>query len=126
MNLCAYMYRTPTKANWEELIEYTTLENIQNFNDIVGLNGTVFKSKNGNELFLPNAGYYNDKSTYGLSYGGTYGEYWSSTLYVFDENDDEHEVYDDAYLVTIDNINTPNIHHWHRYDGYSIRPVLMK
>ena len=125
-HLYAYTYRTPTKANWEELIKYATPENIQNFNDIDGLNGTVFRGKNGTELFLPKAGYYNDKSNYKLSYDGTYGEYWSSTLYVFDEQDDEHEVYDDAYLVTIDNINMPNIHHWDRYDGYSIRPVFTK
>jgi len=47
----------------EELIYNTTKEWITNYNDIAGLNGQLFKSKeNGNELFFPACGHHECKS----------------------------------------------------------------
>ena len=42
-----------------------------------GMNGRLFTGPNGNTLFLPAAGYYDETSLYGA---GSNGNYWSSTL----------------------------------------------
>ena len=62
----------PTKAEWEELKNNTTVTwTTQN-----GVNGRLFTAPNGNSLFLPAAGYY-----YGNNlYVGSEGFYWSSSL----------------------------------------------
>lgn len=61
-------WRTPTCDEWRELRdnclhEYTTRN---------GVNGHLFKSPNGNSIFIPVR----------PSYCDCYGEYWSSSLYV--------------------------------------------
>ena len=70
-------WRMPSKAQFDELINgsYTTTEwTTQN-----GVNGLKITSKtNGNSIFLPAAGYRNDTS---LNDAGSYGYYWSHTLY---------------------------------------------
>jgi hypothetical protein len=64
----------PTKAQQVELIEYCTRESMQ----LNGVNGTLVIGPNGNTIFFPAAGHrlYDD-----LSSGGSYGYYWSSSLY---------------------------------------------
>ena len=67
-------WRMPTKAEWEELYNNTTVTwTTQN-----GVYGRLFTASNGNSLFLPAAGYRYDSSLYGA---GSYGCYWSSSLY---------------------------------------------
>jgi len=66
-------WRMPTKAEWEELWNNTTVAwTTQN-----GVNGRKFTASNGNSLFLPAAGYRFGSS---LNYDGAYGGYWSSSL----------------------------------------------
>ncbi len=52
-------YRIPTKAELEEL---KTLTNqwVTNYNGVSGLNGRVFTGTNGNTLFIPAAGYFDE------------------------------------------------------------------
>lgn len=74
-----YGGRTPTSAEWQELINNTTIEwTTQN-----GVNGRRFTGSNGNSLFLPAAGYFDGSS---LTYAGTGGYYWSSSLYTGSPN----------------------------------------
>ena len=69
-----YGGRTPTKEEWEELMNNTTaIWTTQN-----GENGRLFTSSNGNSLFLPAAG---DRWDGSLYYDGIYGYYWSSSLF---------------------------------------------
>ena len=69
-----YGGRTPTKVEWQELLDNTTATwTTQN-----GVNGRLFTGTNGNSLFLPAAGCRWDSNIHG---GGYYGYYWSSSLY---------------------------------------------
>ena len=65
--------RTPTKDEWEELIDHTTSTWITRN----GVNGRLLTAANGKSLFLPASG-----RRYGsdLSNAGECGSYWSSTL----------------------------------------------
>ena len=68
-----YGGRTPTKEEWEELMNNTTATwTTQN-----GVEGRRFTGSNGNRLFLPAAGYRRGSSLYGAGY---YSRYWSSSL----------------------------------------------
>lgn len=64
----------PTYGQWEELYQNTT----HTWTTQNGVNGRLFTATNGNSLFLPAAGYRWDDELYNV---GSYGGYWSSTLY---------------------------------------------
>ena len=68
-------WRMPTQVDWQELLNNTTNEwTTQN-----GVNGRLFTAANGNNLFLPAAGYrYGD-----LFDAGIYGYYWASSLGIY-------------------------------------------
>ncbi len=66
--------RTPTEAEWDELIRHTTSQ----WTTRNGVNGMLLTSSNGNSLFLPAAGYRWGSS---LRRAGSDGFYWSSSLY---------------------------------------------
>jgi hypothetical protein len=53
-----YNIHIPTTEQFEELLKYTTHKPVKNYNNIIGLNGVLFKGKykNKNEIFLPNTG----------------------------------------------------------------------
>ena len=65
--------RTPTKEEWEELINNTTVE----WTTMNGVNGRKFTASNGDSLFLPAAGFH-----LGTAFldADNYGHYWSATL----------------------------------------------
>ena len=67
-------WRMPTKEEWQELLDNTTVTWTQQN----GVNGRLFTASNGNSLFLPAAGYRQYSS---LNHAGSYGLYWSSSLY---------------------------------------------
>jgi len=59
------------------LLEYTSNEIVKNYKDIKGLNGREFTSKiNGNKMFIPSAGCYNNFAVAGKDFGYV----WSNTL----------------------------------------------
>ena len=99
-------WRMPTDAEWTELREQCTWTwTIQN-----GVKGyKVTSTSNGNSIFLPAAGYRSDSS---LNFAGSYGEYWSSSLYT-----------DSSYLAWNVSIAGGGVSKLHRFYGQSIRPV---
>ena len=66
-----YGGRTPTQAEWQELIDNTTSQ----WTTINGVNGWCFTGTNGNSLFLPAAG-----RSDSMFSDGSDGYYWSSSL----------------------------------------------
>ena len=70
-------WRMPTEAEFQELLDNTDNEWIEDFNGS-GVNGRKFTSKiNGNSIFIPAAGICRDGS---LDYVGSSGGIWSSSL----------------------------------------------
>ena len=84
-----FKFHIPTKEQCEELINCTTAYWIKNYDPnktthnpeddggIQGLNGRIFEGKNGNQLFIPAAGYRIDSDIYNA---GSYCRVWSSSL----------------------------------------------
>lgn len=70
-------WRMPTQEEWEELKSNTTkIWTTRN-----GVSGMLFTASNGNSIFLPAAGSRWDDKLYDA---GSFGFYWSSTLYTSD------------------------------------------
>lgn len=104
-------WRMPTKEEWEELVENCT----RSIDWVDGVRGCRFTSNiTGESIFLPAAG---GKTNSSLDYAGTWGYYWSSTLFA--------ERPDLAYIHEFDTIVLGNwrIDSGLRHAGYSIRPV---
>ena len=105
-------WRMPSKTQFDELINssYTTTTwTTQN-----GVNGYQITSKtNGNSIFFPAAGYRNGSSR---SSAGSYGYYWSRTLYTSYPN----RAYDLYFYLG--GINWGNDY---RCNGQSVRPVCV-
>ncbi len=102
-----YGGRTPTKEEWEELINNTTVTwTTQN-----GVNGRLFTGTNGNSLFLPAAGF---REYFSLDDAGSYGYYWSSSLHTDDP--------DGAWCFDFDS-GYQGMNGSLRYCGLSVRAV---
>ena len=101
-------WRMPTDAEWTELREQCTWTwTTQN-----GVYGRKVTSKtNGNSIFLPAAGY---SSLSSVLSAGSYGYYWSSSLYT-GSPDDALGVFFSSSKVDRGRID--------RYGGQSVRPV---
>ena len=100
-------WRMPTKAEWQELYDNTTVTWTQQN----GVNGRLFTASNGNSLFLPAAGYRNGSSLY---HAGSYGYYWTSSLNISNPNFAWSLYFYSGYI---------NMHSNYRYYGQSVRPV---
>lgn len=108
-------WRIPTREQMRELVNsnYVTME----FRNMNGMDGVQITSKiNGNSIFMPYTGYYENGSIVSLS--GYNGYYWSRSL----DPDDPYKarglrLYDSAGKIYW-NINTS-----YRYYGMPIRPV---
>ena len=66
-------WRMPTKDEVEELYEKCTWR----WSIVNGVSGQVITGTNGNSIFLPAAGYYDED---GITLRGSFGSYWSSLL----------------------------------------------
>lgn len=100
--------RTPTKAEWDELIGNTTVEwTTQN-----GVAGCRFTA-NGDTLFLPAAGFHVLTAPVGSV--GTNGNYWSSSL------DTDNPT--DAHVFSFDANSQSMGTNYRRYYGRSVRAV---
>lgn len=100
--------RTPTKEEWVELINNTTVE----WMTLNGVNGCKFTASNGNTLFLPAAGTYYGT---GVVSAGNGGYYLSSSL-SDQEPDNAWGYYFDSGIRNMNNTAR-------RYGGFSVRAV---
>ena len=104
--------KMPTRKQFEELLKYTTHTWIMETDKLI--KGMLFIGGNGNEMFIPAAGYIHEKR--GLD--GIEANIWSSNRYVKDE-------YDRASIyLYISEKHPGEIAEYDKYDGFSIRPVL--
>ena len=101
-------WRMPTQAEFQELLDNTTVTWTQQN----GVNGRLFTAANGSSIFLPAAGSRGNSS---LDGAGSYSRYWSSSLYTDYPNNAWH-VYFDKYNYDMGNIS-------YRYYGRSVRAV---
>ena len=101
-------WEMPTEKQIQELLNHCSTQ----WTSHRGINGVDFKGTNGNVIFLPAAGYYQDK---GNIYKGSIGRYWSSTQ----------GASGDACNLTIfkDVEKEAYWNYSYRYCGYSVRPV---
>lgn len=97
----------PTRNQIKELVENSTYQ----WTTVNGVNGVKFTGPNGGTIFLPAAGYRFDGELY---YAGSYGYYWSSTLYESDPDYAYHLHFYSGYAYW----NGRN-----RDYGLSVRPV---
>ena len=98
----------PTKDQIQELLGYCSSK----WTTLNGVNGRKFTGPNGGTIFLPAAGYRWDS---GLNVAGSYGYYWSSTLY---------ESYPDgAYYLGFSSRGAGWSIYYYRTCGHSVRPV---
>lgn len=115
----------PTRQDFQELIDNTTQEYKENYNNIAGLNGLILKSKvNDNSIFIPCAG--TRCPVGGINPTGTYGRdyeiyLWTSNLY--------ESICGYAYTLIFHTYNKEKEDklaiqaNMHRYMGIPIRPV---
>ena len=89
-----------------------TIHNSEDDSGIQGLNGRVFEGKNGNQLFIPAAGYRNGSI---INYAGSYCSLWSSSLNLSYPN------FACNLRFISDDISMSSRN---RYDGYSVCPVI--
>ena len=104
-------WRMPTKAEIQELIDYTTKERFTNYNG-TGVNGWKFTGSNGNSIFIPAAGY---RSGSWFADQGDHGNVWSSSLYILDP------YYAWGLYFYSDSCNVIGLY---RYGGRSVRGVM--
>ena len=102
-------WRTPSKAQWDELRANTT----DQWTKRNGVWGREFTSNlNGTTLFLPAAGYRWDSELY---YPGSYGYYWSRSLYAFTPGR--------AWYLYFGSDDCDVDGYIYRYTGFTVRPV---
>ena len=119
-----FKFHIPTKEQCDELRNYTnnywvnnydpnkTIHNPEDDGGIKNLNGRVFEGKNGNQLFIPAAGFYDDA---GYHFGGSYGSLWSRSLDISAPHKAYGLNFGQAKISTSQN---------DRYYGLVIRPVI--
>ena len=119
-----FKFHIPTKEQCEELLNYTTNYWVDNYNPnktihnqkddrgIKGLNGMIFEGKNGNQMFIPAAGYRSGSDNYNV---GSRFYLQSSSLNL------DRPYY--AYYLTF-NSDKVGMYSSNRCSGFSIRPVI--
>ena len=119
-----YKFHIPSKEQLMELKNYTNKYWVKNYDPnklfhnpkddggIQGLNGQIFEGKNGNQLFIPAAGYRDGSDIHDV---GSDCILWSSSLYLDYPNS--------AYYLDF-NSDSIYIYYYNRYIGLSVHPVI--
>lgn len=101
-------WHMPNQAQLRELIANTTYQWITDYQGS-GINGGLFTAQNGNSVFFPAAGFWNDGIQYYMGYDG---DCWSSSPGGGIS----------AYRLNFGN-NGNSVNDYNRKNGYSVRPV---
>ena len=104
-------WRMPTDDEWTELITKCTWAWKTNYNGS-GKNGMLVTASNGNNIFLPVAGYRSDSY---LNFAGSNGYYWSSSL--------DTDYPNDAWYVYFNSDEKVHRTYYDRCYGLLVRPV---
>jgi hypothetical protein len=114
------IWQMPTYSQCQELIENTTSK----WTTKNGVNGYLFKGKNGGSIFLPATGYRSDDKTEGA---GTYGgSYWSSSQYPGNRRYAYYFNFKKDYDLNGINMGGASTSYANRYLGRCVRPVVKK
>ena len=106
-------WRMPTAAEFQELYDNTTNKWVEDYNGS-GVNGMKFTSKtNGKSIFFPASGYASGTGVYDR---GSYGYYWSSSLYPSSSNLGLDLRFNSGGIYPQNYLN--------RYCGFCVRSVL--
>ncbi|MBR5716816.1 MAG: protein kinase [Bacteroidales bacterium] len=105
-------WHTPSKAQWDELLENTT----QQWTTQNGVKGCLFTAKNGKAIFLPAAGrFYRELELIGISC-----DYWSRSL----SRNDPRSAWSLRFMGDwLDHQDYYDLGSYYRESGHSIRPV---
>ena len=126
-------WRTPTKAEWLELIAGTT----QTRDEVNGIGGIRYTAQNGNSIFLPFAGSYSGDmhSNYSNCGNQPQGQYWSNEIdadypyraYIlyFDDPNYTGDVFT-TYGMVASTITFYDPVEYARYEGRPVRAVRAK
>ena len=114
-----YKFGIPTVAQLEELVDNLESKWVNNYNNINGLNGTIYKSENGNEIFFPYAGAITDTRK---EWEGRAAFILSNKIASLNLQPMCMEISGNQF-GTNDGIVNRSIN---RYEAFSIRPVLLK
>ena len=107
-------WRMPTKEQMEELYNNTKERNwIENYKG-TGVDGYLFTATNGKSIFLPAAGVRYGSS---LGWAGSYGLYWSSSLFSSRPYYACSLRFDSGYVYVFDDYVS------YRCYGHTVRPV---
>ena len=101
-------WRMPTKEEWQELCDHTTVT----YSQRNGVPGRLFTAANGNSLFLPAAGGRWDDELTNVNY---YGYYLSSSL--------DTDYPSRAWIFNFYPAGSTNMCNSNRESGFSVRPV---
>ena len=119
-----FKFYIPTKEQIEELINYTnnywvdnydpnkTIHNPEDDGGIKGLNGRIFEGKNGDQMFIPAAGYRSSSGIYSVGFNCYL---WSSGLRLSGPNQ--------AYYLEF-NLDDIGKYSYNRCFSFTIRPVI--
>jgi len=102
------VWRTPTNEEWEELL--SPKNTIKGWTTRNGVKGRLFKGRNGNSIFLPAAGDWEEGNLVNVGMG----YYWSSTLSSYNP--------DNAQCMLFTS-GSQRVGSYHRYLGMPVRPV---
>ena len=110
-------WRTPTKEEWQELIDNCTLT----LDTINGHRGYRYTASNGKSIFIPRAGnIWGNRSSFG-DIGLLH--YWTANVKE-DSSETAYVVMNYAYGESVR--ETPFINNWGRHNGFSVRGVFSK
>ena len=119
-----FKFHIPTEEQCKEPIKYTNNYWVKNYDPtklkhnskddggIKWLNGRIFEGKNGNQIFIPAAGYCSGSNVYN---DRAYCYLWSSSIHL-DFPFQAYDVYMDSSNIRVNSSA--------RHNGYFIRPVI--
>lgn len=107
-------WHMPTEEQMQELIDNTTQEWTDSFGP--GVAGVAFTGTNGNVIFMPACGYYENNTLQGTA---DYGNVWSSNC--FEDSNNANLLY---FFVDGSGQTQCYTTNEYRYYGYSVRPVI--